>query len=183
MHDAIVKMKDGTNHVGPLWTWRPQYGWFSLVDGLPIALDDVESLRIDEERLGPLGDVTLYDDGLARAVDEGWEPGECSDGNLLLLLSWKIAGIEYRRQIERLRGLREEEFLALPTPTIGRTGYLAREDWDKPWEPGEPCHYRGPLDSGFHCCRFHRDDGRWLHLWIDHRVEAKPEEIGAFGMR
>ncbi|MFH1731875.1 MAG: hypothetical protein ABIF82_09525, partial [Planctomycetota bacterium] len=129
MYDAKVTLKDGTILTGPLWTWRPQYGWFALVDGPPIALDDVESLKVDEERLGPIGDMVIYDDWLARAVDEGWEPGSYSDGNLLLLLSWKISGIEYRRQIERLNGLREEEFLALPTPSIGRTGYLARENW------------------------------------------------------
>lgn len=30
MHNVTVKMADGTVLCGPMWTWRPKEGWFSL---------------------------------------------------------------------------------------------------------------------------------------------------------
>ncbi|MCU0691378.1 MAG: hypothetical protein MUF54_08250 [Polyangiaceae bacterium] len=171
MHDAIVTMKDGTTLTGPLWTWRPQYGWFTLVDGPPIALDDVAALTVEGGRTVN-GDV-VQRDGLEQAKSEGWKPGESPDGNLILLTG---------RTLSRV-GLGDCIIYRVEPLGAADPGFLAREDWDKPWEPGEMCFYRGPLDSGFYSCRFHRESERGLHLWIDHRVEAKPEEQGAFGMR
>lgn len=77
MRDVVVVMKDGRKACGPLWTWRPEDGWFDLVlpddDPLsgPIRLADVASavnkkawVRHDEVR-----DVDL----LERAREEGWD--------------------------------------------------------------------------------------------------------------
>lgn len=182
MHDVNVRLKDGTTHVGPLWTWRPQYGWFSLVDGPPIALDDVAALTIGGERTGN-GDV-VQRDGLAQAVDEGWKPGESPDGNLIISKSiLEKPNIFGNRMIRLSESMDRKAFHALRTPSIDEPGYFARADWGKPWEPGEECLFRGYLDGGFYACRFHGESEKELHLWIDHRVEAKPEERGAFGMR
>jgi hypothetical protein len=75
MHDVKVLLKNGKVLCGPLWTWRPRDGWFSLVSEEnygPIQLEDVvsaveEGLRTHSETIE---DVDL----LKRARDDGWVP-------------------------------------------------------------------------------------------------------------
>jgi hypothetical protein len=73
MHDVLVKMKDGKTYCGPLHTWRPAEGWFSLFDNDSpdkILLRDVKSainsglrVRVNE---------VIDQDLLVRAQEEGW---------------------------------------------------------------------------------------------------------------
>lgn len=64
---------------GPMWTWRPKEGWFSIIsehedpntDEIKIYLRDVES-AVDQQvmvRKGVIEDVDL----LVRARDDGWD--------------------------------------------------------------------------------------------------------------
>jgi len=41
MSHVTVIMKDGTREAQEMWTWRPKEGWFQLVDGDRIELNDV----------------------------------------------------------------------------------------------------------------------------------------------
>jgi hypothetical protein len=78
MHDVSVKLKDGATFQSPLWTWRPDLGWFTLVGVERIfRLADVESAvqhgvrrREPGMGMGPL--YTSPVDLLERARKEGW---------------------------------------------------------------------------------------------------------------
>lgn len=80
MHNTRVKLKDGREFTGSLWTWRPDLGFMEILDeegvndGNPIEihLDDVEfatnfGIRVTVDR-------TENVDLLARARAEGWVP-------------------------------------------------------------------------------------------------------------
>jgi hypothetical protein len=75
MHDALVTMKDGRTFCGPVWTWRPQEGYFTLGgdDDAPdrVMLRDVASAVVKDQRvgIGRIEDVDL----LERARREGWD--------------------------------------------------------------------------------------------------------------
>jgi len=76
MHDVRVEMKDGTVLTAPLWTWRPDLGWFTLV-GIErtILLSDVKAAVQKDTRKMP-GNPPLFGtetvDLLERARREGW---------------------------------------------------------------------------------------------------------------
>lgn len=73
MHDTTVKMKDGRTFCGPIWSWRPADGWFSIVDSDSpdrIHFRDVESVVTKGQRTHP--GIIEDQDELARARDAGW---------------------------------------------------------------------------------------------------------------
>jgi hypothetical protein len=74
MHYVDVKMKDGTKYCAPIYMWRPQEGWFSLMDNdAPdqIRLADVESAIEEGQRVtvNRIEDADL----LAKARRDGWD--------------------------------------------------------------------------------------------------------------
>lgn len=74
MHDTRVKMRDGREFCGPLWTWRPEEGWFAIAsDEAPprINLRDVASAVNEGQRVSvnEVRDVDLME----RAREEGWD--------------------------------------------------------------------------------------------------------------
>lgn len=77
MHDTSVKMRDGRVLCGPIWEWRPEKGFFTIMDengGDPIRieLEGVESAVTPGQRVGP--GVEADRDELARARRDGWKP-------------------------------------------------------------------------------------------------------------
>jgi hypothetical protein len=75
MHSVKVILKDGTIISGPLWTWKPKEGWFSLInesggDPIKIQLINVKSAIEDDVRvaINKVENVDL----LERAHKEGW---------------------------------------------------------------------------------------------------------------
>jgi hypothetical protein len=71
MHNATVKMKDGTTYCAPLWTWRPEEGWMELA-GITerIYLKDVESAVNTGQRVSKT--EVKDEDMLEKAKMEGW---------------------------------------------------------------------------------------------------------------
>jgi hypothetical protein len=71
---VVVILKDGRRFCGPIWTWRPEEGWFSLVgdESMPecFQLTEVESAVDRKQRVAidRQADVDL----LERARQEGW---------------------------------------------------------------------------------------------------------------
>jgi len=75
MHDAIVKLKDGTKIIGPIWLWRPREGMFSVIDQtgvLEVRLLDVESAVQRGVRSRGASEAA-DEDLLARARRDGWD--------------------------------------------------------------------------------------------------------------
>jgi len=56
MHDATVRLKSGQEYCGPIWSWCPKEGWFSLTDAVcgyvEIQLSDVAE-AYKTERVAP----------------------------------------------------------------------------------------------------------------------------------
>lgn len=50
MNYVTVKMKDGTEYCNPIWMWRPDEGWFTLMGepDLKINFEDVETAREED---------------------------------------------------------------------------------------------------------------------------------------
>lgn len=76
MHDTRVKMKDERTYCGPIWVWRPQEGWFSVVDNdaggaVRIELAECESAVTGGQRVR--SGVVEDRDELARARKMGWD--------------------------------------------------------------------------------------------------------------
>jgi hypothetical protein len=79
MRATRITLKDGRQFSGPLWTWRPTEGWFTVVDeegvngGNPIEikLSEVESAVNLGQMVHPgvVEDVDL----LAQARKDGWQ--------------------------------------------------------------------------------------------------------------
>ena len=72
MHNAVVKMKDGTIYSAPLWTWRPEEGWMELAGvNERIRLKDVLSAKNTGQRVSKteVKDVDM----LEKAREEGWD--------------------------------------------------------------------------------------------------------------
>lgn len=77
MHDTDVKMKDGRTFCAPIWEWRPEKGYFTIVNmggGDPIQIDlaEVESAVTPGQRVDP--GIIEDQDELARARRDGWKP-------------------------------------------------------------------------------------------------------------
>ena len=72
MHDTTVKMKDGRSFCGPIWSWRPEEGWFSIVGEEPIDFRDVESAVTKGQRVRA-GKDPIDEDELQRARSCGWD--------------------------------------------------------------------------------------------------------------
>lgn len=75
VHDAMVKMKDGRTFCGPIWTWRPTEGWFSIPSDSTapekILLSEVETASaVTRTHPGVTEDVDL----LKKATTDGWTP-------------------------------------------------------------------------------------------------------------
>jgi len=54
MHNTIVKTKDGKEYSGVLWTFRPSFNWFTIIDNdktRKFSFDDVESVITKGERV------------------------------------------------------------------------------------------------------------------------------------
>lgn len=73
-----VVLRDGTVRSGPLWTWRPLEGWFSLLEhedhvdrkaGERILIEDCLTAIDCNERIGPRGETGNVD-LLAKAKQE-----------------------------------------------------------------------------------------------------------------
>lgn len=86
MHDVKVELLDGTEIIGPMWSWKPVEGWFNLAgeSGLNrIELRDVVSAQGQERthrpcenclRCGSTCKGTEVVDYLAKAKANGWKP-------------------------------------------------------------------------------------------------------------
>lgn len=82
MHDTLVKMKDGTVHCGPIYMFRPEEGWMTLMlndldypnGDMPDKLyfRDMESAVTENERVN-INQVGIDCDELQRARDQGWD--------------------------------------------------------------------------------------------------------------
>jgi len=73
MHKSIIKMKNGWEHRGYIWSFRPEEGWLSLV-GTPdikIYFKDILSAVTKNVRISinKIGDQ----DELERARKNGWK--------------------------------------------------------------------------------------------------------------
>lgn len=76
MRDAVVKMRDGTEHRGSVWDFNAREGYMTLTgDAQDLRFAEMESASVDER-------VGIRDDGnprvetvdlLARARDRGWD--------------------------------------------------------------------------------------------------------------
>lgn len=79
MHGALVVLKDGRTLTGPLWSWRPAEGFFTLVDEEGVNEGNPIDVRLSEVvsavDYGIRVSVTRTEDVdlLARARAEGWE--------------------------------------------------------------------------------------------------------------
>lgn len=82
MNTVEVELKDGRRFSGPLWTWRPAEGWFTLAgvaneNGLIVfrladcvsAVDRAQRVGINPDGTPKIEDVDL----LQRARESGWE--------------------------------------------------------------------------------------------------------------
>ena len=76
MHLTTVKMKDGRTFQGPIWTWRPLEGYFTIPGDArapeKIMFDDVESAVTENQRIRV--DLIADQDELVRAREDGWVP-------------------------------------------------------------------------------------------------------------
>lgn len=70
MRDTFVKMKDGTIHCAPIWTYRPKEGWVELAGGPRLYFRDMATAltRRVQTRFDKIEDR----DEIQRARDEGW---------------------------------------------------------------------------------------------------------------
>jgi len=78
MHDTKVVLKDGRTFYGPLWSFQPLDGWFSLAaqeedSGCPeqIRFVDCVSVSTENQRISIHNFGTQ--DELARALENGWD--------------------------------------------------------------------------------------------------------------
>lgn len=73
MHNCFVIMKDGRKFCGPIWEFRPQAGYFTIVDNAApdiIKFSECKSI-ITHVRTHP--NVVEDIDVLERARKEGWD--------------------------------------------------------------------------------------------------------------
>ena len=71
MHDTIVQFKNGEELCGPIMTWRPELGWFTVWDGFKereVRLEDVQSAVTPAARVSIHGCADR--DELQRAKDD-----------------------------------------------------------------------------------------------------------------
>lgn len=84
MHNTNVKMKNGKTYSAPICEWRPQDGYFTIInydqseiDGsnppLRIELADVAEAVTPNKRVHAFGPL-INEDQLARARRDGWTP-------------------------------------------------------------------------------------------------------------
>lgn len=67
-------MKDGREYSSPIFMWRPEQGWFSLIDGpAKIFLKDVESAVTPGGGWPREGGAGKTEDELERAKRHGWD--------------------------------------------------------------------------------------------------------------
>jgi hypothetical protein len=76
MHDARVVLKDGTRICGPIWEWRPEEGYFTVVDSeggplITVQLDNCVSAVQCGTRISAT-QVNIDVDLLERARKERW---------------------------------------------------------------------------------------------------------------
>jgi len=82
MHTTTVTLKNGEVVAGPIWTWRPEEGWFAIInecgDERRIEFADVKGATTPGQRIA-VG-VIADQDELARAVEDlaegrkyGWD--------------------------------------------------------------------------------------------------------------
>jgi len=73
MHDIIITLRSGEQLSNPIWYWRPEEGWLSLVGAgsEKIFLRDVAS-AVDPTAWLPGGKVGSVD-LLEKARKEGWD--------------------------------------------------------------------------------------------------------------
>lgn len=78
---TTVTTKDGEVFQGPIWVWRPQENWFSILwrdDEEVFSFDDIETAVTHGERIGVdvIGDVDEMERArklLRRGREYGWE--------------------------------------------------------------------------------------------------------------
>lgn len=85
MHDTLVVMQDGRRFCGPMWYFRPEEGWMTVVDdrcnGEPIYFRDMASAVTYGERVGiqrdengnAIGPEIADVDEIERARQQGWD--------------------------------------------------------------------------------------------------------------
>lgn len=84
MRNTNVKMRDGRTYSAPIWEWRPEEGYFTIIDneyengGSPIRIEISEVVEATTLGLWSAADYasgTLkVRDELARARATGWNP-------------------------------------------------------------------------------------------------------------
>jgi hypothetical protein len=76
MHQARIRLKDGTTLFGAIWMWRPQEGYLELSgnEARKIHFDDIaEAIEYGQRtNVNTVKDVDL----LERARNEGWVSNE-----------------------------------------------------------------------------------------------------------
>lgn len=73
MHDTRVKMKDGRTFCAPIWTYRPEDGYITLVgEGDKLYFRDMESCVTESDRIS-VKEVNVDVDVLAEARKHGWD--------------------------------------------------------------------------------------------------------------
>lgn len=69
---VTLKLKDGREFQNPLWCYRPEEGWLSLVDDGTFYFREMESCIEHGVRINPRGDVRDID-LLTKAREHGWD--------------------------------------------------------------------------------------------------------------
>ena len=85
MHDTKVKLKNGEEYWGPMWEFRPEFNWFSIIDTATddgeirkICIDDIESAitggeRISIDSVGDQDEVERARKFLEQGRQFGWD--------------------------------------------------------------------------------------------------------------
>jgi hypothetical protein len=74
MRNANVKLKDGREYCSPLWEWKPNEGWFSLVgeELIVVQLAEVETATEMQWQYAAVGYELV--DLVEKAKTQGWTP-------------------------------------------------------------------------------------------------------------
>jgi hypothetical protein len=183
MHDTLIKMKDGREFCGPIWLWRPQYGYLTLAgEGAdvnfnhPIQFAGMESAVTKNERIAPF--TTGDQDELARALSEMKYP---HDEEILGNIGLKIAeGTFLVKYFEGGEAALWAHMKVVETPGEDDPLLLVRtRPVHMPFERGELAGFKGRLQLGFDILMYSESDSSLAWFWIKDTLRVDPKAKGS----
>jgi len=189
MHDTLIKMKDGRTFCGPIWLWRPQYGYLTLSGegwaanfNHPIQFSEMES-AVTKGRRDHLEqsvvEIEAGCDELARARGEQKYPHEFTvHGNLGLQLS---SGTFVVEEFSGSESAFWEYMKKARTPGIADPCLLVRtRPVNLPLERGELAGFKGRLQTGFNILMFSEEVADYSWFWIRDSFSVDPKDAKMF---